>query len=179
MGERAGKLTARQERFVQEFLIDLNSSAAATRSGYKGDPNTTGPRLLQHPGVAAEIAKRQAVLRESLQVTQEMIVRELAKIAFGDQRQIMSWGKKGIRLRESVELTDDQAAAVAEISETVTAAGGTLKVKTHDKVGALKLLGDHLGMFRQKVEHSGPGGQPLPAAQLAPVINITMPPEAK
>lgn len=174
MGMPAGKLTARQQRFVDEFLVDLNSSAAATRAGYKGDPNTTGPRLLQHPGVAKEIANRQAVLRESLEITQEMVVRELAKIAFGDQRQIMSWGKKGIKLRESVELTDDQAATVAEISETVTAAGGTLKVKAHDKVGALKLLGEHLGLFRQRVEHSGPDGKPLPVTQLSPVFNITL-----
>ena len=58
-------------------------------------------------------------------------------------------------LRESDTLSEDESAIVAEVSETVTQAGSSLKLKTHDKVKALELLGKHMGMFVDKVEHSG------------------------
>lgn len=154
-------LTPKQQRFVDEYLVDLNASAAARRAGYKGDPNTIGPRMLANVGIQAAIAERQKTLRERVEITQEMVIAELAKIAFGDQRKVMSWGPTGIKLRPSTELSADEAAAVAEVSETVTASGGTMKLKTHDKVGALKLLGEHLGMFKQKVELTGKDGGPV------------------
>src|SRR5689334_25383340 len=64
----------------------------------------------------------------------------------------MSWGPEGVKLRPSAELTDDEAATVSEASQTVTEAGGTIRLKTADKLGALKLLGTHLGMFVEKRE---------------------------
>ena len=73
----------------------------------------------------------------------------------------MKWGKSGVTLLDSGDISDDDAAIVSEVSETVTANGGTLKLKTHDKVGALKLLGEHMGMFRQKVELTGKDGAPV------------------
>jgi len=155
-------LTPKQQRFVDEYLIDLNATQAAIRAGYSAKTaNEQAARLLAKASVQAAIAERQQALREKTEVTQEMVIRELAKIAFGDQRRVMAWGPDGVKLRPSTELTPDEAAAVAEVSETVTAAGGTLKLKTHDKVGALKLLGEHLGMFKQKVELTGKDGGPV------------------
>jgi hypothetical protein len=52
-----------------------------------------------------------------------------------------------VRLRPSAELTDEEAAIVAEVGETTTKEGGSLRLKTVDKLGALRLLGQHLGMF--------------------------------
>jgi phage terminase small subunit len=73
----------------------------------------------------------------------------------------MSWGPKGVVLIDSSELTEDEAALVSEVSETTTAAGGSMKVKLHDKLGALEKIGKHLGMFVDKHEHTGAEGQPL------------------
>ena len=168
------KLTPKQQRFIDEYLVDLNASAAARRAGYSArTAEAIGKENLQKPPIRAAIAERQEALRRKVEITQERVIAELAKIAFGDQRRVVSWGPHGVKLRPSTVLTDDEAATVAEVSETNN---GGLKIKTHDKVGALKLLGEHLGLFTKKLEHSGPGGQPLPAAQVAPVINITMPP---
>ena len=64
-------------------------------------------------------------------------------------------------LKDSASLTDDQAMQVAEVSETTSATGGTLKLKKHDKVKALELLGRHLGMFTDKVEATGANGGPM------------------
>lgn len=107
---------------------------------------------------AIEEGKRARSLRS--QVTQDRVIEELARIAFADMRDYFVWGpgKDGesrVIVRPSTELTDDQAAAVAEVSQTVTAAGGTLRVKLHDKMAALNLLAKHVGGFTDKVEHSG------------------------
>jgi len=95
------------------------------------------------------------------EVTQERIVRELARIAFGNKRAVMKWGPGGVALIDSDELTDDDAAMVAEVQETITQAGSSLKLKTHDKVKALELLGRHVGMFTDKVQVTGPDGKPI------------------
>jgi Terminase small subunit len=85
-------------------------------------------------------------------VTQDRVVLELARVAFGDPRRVMSWGPGGVKLRPSAELADEEAAIVAEVGETTTKEGGSLRVKTVDKLGALRLLGQHLGMFGERVD---------------------------
>lgn len=106
----------------------------------------------------AELGQKAAAANE---VTVERIVRELALIAFGNKRAVMKWGPGGLLLRESIELTDDEAAQVSEVKETTSATGGSLSLKTHDKVKALELLGKHVGMFMEKVELTGKDGGPL------------------
>lgn len=66
----------------------------------------------------------------------------------------MEWGPDGVVLRPSAELSDDQAASVAEVAEN----NAGLRLKKHDKVKALELLGRHIGIFTDKVkaEVSGP-----------------------
>ncbi len=138
-------LTPRQARFVDEYLVDLNATQAAARAGYS-DPGK-GRQLVTKSNVAAAIAARIQARQARTEVTQDNVIRELARIAFGDRRDLMEWGPDGVRLIPSDQLTADQAAQVAEVSETVTLAGGSIKLKAHDKVKALELLGRYLGMF--------------------------------
>ena len=70
-------------------------------------------------------------------------------------RQFTTWGPSGVTLRDSAELDEDAARCVAEVSETTSKDGGSVKFKLHDKVGALTLAGKHLGMFTERVEHTG------------------------
>ena len=65
-----------------------------------------------------------------------------------------SGGRSGLELCcvQQEALTPEQQAAVAEISETVTQNGGTVRIKLHDKIGALEKIGKHLGMYRDIVE---------------------------
>lgn len=162
-------LNANQSRFVGEYLIDLNATQAAIRAGYSAKTAVQqGSRLLMNADIQQAIEERQKVLQQRTEITQESVILELAKIAFGDQRRVMSWGPDGIKLRPSNALTDDEAAVVAEVTETVTANGGSLKIKTHDKVAALKLLGEHLGLFKQKVELTGKDGGPVQQTQVTP-----------
>ena len=141
-------MNPRQRRFVAEYLVDLNATRAAKRAGYSAkSARSLGYRLLQNPAVAAAVAKAQGRRAARTRVSADRVVTELAKVAFGDPRRLLSWGPDGVVLRDSSELTEAEAALVSEVSETRTAAGGTRKVKLHCKLTALNALGKHLGLF--------------------------------
>ncbi len=141
------ELTPRQARFVAEYVIDLNATQAAIRAGYAAtNADVQGPRLLGNPSVAAAIAVREQDICARLDVSAVRTLLEYKRIGYGDPRQVLSWGPDGVRLKASDQLTDDAAALVAEISE----AGGGVKVKTHDKLGALKVLAQVTGLVDEK-----------------------------
>src|SRR3954447_6956535 len=141
-------LNDRQARFVAEYLVDLNATQAAVRAGYSPrSARQVAGRMMTNDDIAAAIAEAQAVRSRRTEVTQDRVVLELTRLAFGDPRRVMSWGPGGVRLRPSAELAEEEAAIVAEASQTVTENGGTIRLKVCDKLGALRLLGQHLGMF--------------------------------
>jgi phage terminase small subunit len=72
------KLTEKQKRFVDEYLKDLNASAAARRAGYKAPE--IGRRLVTKSHVAAAIAERQKDRQERTEVTQDFVVTNLKTI---------------------------------------------------------------------------------------------------
>lgn len=168
-------LTAKQRRFVEEYLVDLNATQAAIRAGYsKKTARQIGEENLSKPDIAAAVREAQEARSARTEITQDMVLTELAKIGFADIRKIVRWGTTELRVAEgdeddtmphhglaligSDEIDDETAAAIAEVSEGREG----LKVKMHDKKGALVDIGRHLGMFKDKVEHSGPGGGPIP-----------------
>jgi len=170
-------LTAKQRRFVEEYLVDLNATQAAIRAGYsKKTAQVQASRLLSNVMVLAAIQAAQERRSKRTEITQDMVLRELAKIGFSDIRKIVRWGNTtmvatfndageevmetchGLALIGADEIDDSTAAAIAEISEGREG----LKIKLHDKKGALVDIGRHLGMFKDKVEHSGPNGGPIP-----------------
>lgn len=156
------RLSPKQAAFVAEYLKDLNATQAAIRAGYSAKTAASqGERLLRNVEVQRAIQAAQLARQQRTEITQDRIISELAKIAFGDPRDVMEWGPNGVKLRASSELTAEQAAQVLEVSETTSASGGSLKLKKHDKVKALELLGRHLGIFTDKFEHGGAGGGPL------------------
>lgn len=153
-------MTPRQERFVEEYLIDLNAARAARRAGYsKRSAAQRGYLLLRDKGIAAAITRAQAARADRTRVTADKVVTELAKVAFGDPRRLLSWGPGGVVLRDSTQLTDADAALVSEVSETRTSAGGTRRVKLYCKLTALTALGKHLGIFSGGLSLSGRGGE--------------------
>ena len=87
------------------------------------------------------------------------MLEELARVAFFDIREIANWGESGVVFVPSGDLSDDAARALVEVSSATIRGEDwektTLKVKMADKLGALRDLGRHLGMFTDKVEHSG------------------------
>jgi phage terminase small subunit len=71
-------LTAKQARFVDEYLIDCNATQAAIRAGYAaGCAEVTGFHLLRNPKIVPIITKRREELQAKAEVTQEYIVTKL------------------------------------------------------------------------------------------------------
>jgi phage terminase small subunit len=175
-------MAPKAQRFVEEYLIDLNATQAAIRAGYSArTAEVQGCRLLKNVQVAAALAERRERLTQKAEVTQEMIVAELAKIGFSDIRKAVNWfsnvavaasdersvddmmedGPEAeirhqitnqVELVSSAEIDDATAAAISEISMTDK---GGLKVRFHDKQTALVNLGKHLGMFKETVKVEG------------------------
>ncbi len=162
----AGGLTPKQQRFVDEYLVDLNATQAAIRAGYsKKTASEIGAENLTKPQVAEAVAARQAVIAEKLEITQERVVQELAKIGFSDIRQLFT-DDGGLKRIESL---DANAAACLSSVEVITRRvpgcdrddpeyENVAKIRLWDKRAALVDLGKHLGMFTDKVEHSGTVG---------------------
>lgn len=103
-------------------------------------------------------------------ITADNVLRELAKLAFSNIRDFASWQGQEVRFADSDGLTEGQAACISEISQTVTQHGGSFKIKLHDKKGSLELLGRHLKLFTDKIEHSGDPENPI---QLAGAIDTS------
>jgi phage terminase small subunit len=160
-------LPPKHERFVAEYLVDLCATQAAIRAGYsKASAHVQAHRLLKNAKVAAAIAAARQRLIAKVEASAERIVAEYARIAFGDVRRVLSWGASGVvTVRPSAELTDDEAAMIAEVHDLATANGRSLKLKLADKLHALDSLARHLGMFVEKREHAGPRGGPIPISE--------------
>lgn len=158
------KLTDKQKRFVDEYLVDLNATAAAKRAGYsEKTAYSMGQRLLKKVEIQAAIQKRQAKLRGKLEITQERVLEELAAIAFANGTDFATITHNGlVRLTPTSELPDEKRKAIASIKEGQY---GT-EVKVHDKVKALELLAKHLGMFDSKN-----GGSEAPENNIFEVID--------
>ncbi len=151
-------LTPRQARFVQEYLIDLNATQAAIRAGYSPRrADVQGHSLLRNRKVRDAIERRQKKIGKKLELTQERVIEEYMKLAFVNAKEVFTWGPNGVELKSSDDLSDDIAAAVAEVSQT----NKGIRLKLHDKKGALDSLAKYLGMFVEKHEVSGPGGGPI------------------
>ena len=156
------KLPPMQDRFVDEWLIDFNGTQAAIRAGYS--PKTAAAaaaRLLRNVNIQAEIARRQKDLQRRTEISQDRVVKELARIAFADATdyacvETLTYENEDgtvspvqiVSPKDTDTLSDDQRAAIAGIKQ---GANG-IEVKLHDKIKALELLGRHIGMFNDKIE---------------------------
>jgi phage terminase small subunit len=156
------KLTPKQERFIAEYLIDLNATQAAIRAGYS--PKTAhviGQENLRKPAVQIALQAKRQKIEQSTEITIERVLKEFARLGFQDPRKLFNddGSPKGIH-----ELDDDTAAAIAglDVMEIYEGSGkdrqfvGYLKkYRLADKKGALDSIGKHLGMFVDKKEIAG------------------------
>lgn len=141
-------MTPKQQRFCDEYLVDLNATQAALRAGYsKKTAYSIGVENLRKPEIQAEIQKRQNRLRNKLEITQEKVLQELAAIAFAngsDFAKVVNIGSlPTVEMIPTDELPPEKLPAIAGIKTTQTG----VEVKLHDKVKALELIGKYLSLF--------------------------------
>jgi len=150
-------LTDKQENFIREYLVDLNATQAAIRAGYSvKTAYSQGQRLLKNVEIQVAIEEAMNNREKRTEVTQDMVVQQLAKIAFADIKDSVEWDdENGIRIKPSEEV---DGTILASVSETEFKGAVTKEIKFNDRMRALEMLGRHLGMFKDKIEHSGSVG---------------------
>lgn len=146
------KLTDKQQRFVDEYLIDLNATQAAIRAGYSvKTADQQGSRLLANVKVQQAIAEHMAERSKRTGVNQDRVVLELAKIAFVNITDIVDDQGK---IKDTA--TKDDLACIESVkykkSKSETGSSVEREVKISSKLKALELLGKHLGMWNDKLD---------------------------
>ena len=155
------KLTAKQEAFCQEYLIDLNATQAAIRAGYSDSTaRQIASEMLSKPYISEYISSLKADRMNKTQVDAEYVLKRLIEIDQMDFADILNddhsfkpindWPKvwrqylSGIDLAEMWEGNGDQREVVGMLK----------KVKWPDKVKNLELLGKHIDVqaFKEKQE---------------------------
>ena len=115
-------MTPKQQRFVQEYLVDLDATKAARRTGYKGTTvNKTAYELMHKPEILEAIAKAQA--------------------------------------ERAVRVEDDADQVLTDLRRLGDAAEADKKYEAAIKT--VELRGKHLGMFKDRIEHTGKDGGPI------------------
>lgn len=147
-------MTKRQKCFVEEYLIDLNATQAAIRAGYS--PKTAkdiGCQNLAKLNIQSAIAEQMAERSKRTGVSQDRVVRELARIAFVKLTDIVD---EDGRIRSTA--TEDDLACLESLkcsrSEFDNGISESREVRTPSKLKALELLGKHLGMWNDKLNVS-------------------------
>ena len=182
----------KHEAFAQARYLDgLTAEEAYVRAGYKRNDGNAA-RLNGNDRIQARgselLAERERRMHTKFEVTKERILAEYAKVGFADIRKTVRWhGQRiveednpdggdvlvvkniysnSVELVSSDDLDDETAAAIAEVSQTVNG----VKIKFHDKKGALDSMAKHLNMFVERHEVTGKDGKPIEVRRIERVI---------
>ena len=140
-------LNERQRAFVNEYLKDFNATQAAIRAGYsKKTAYSLGSENLKKAEIQEMLRERIKKREERTEITQDMVIKELAKIAFAnvtDAVKIEAKGLNRVKVLPTNEMPDDIISAIGSIKEGPYG----VEIKLHDKLRAHEDLGKHLGLF--------------------------------
>lgn len=161
----------KHERFCREYVIDRNATQAAIRAKYsEKTAYSQGQRLLKKVEIESRIKELDDKKTDELEITQERILKEYAKLAFANSEDFFDWAE-GVRvdktgaeletgiviLKKKTEIPSKFLAAIQSIEETQQG----IKIKLYDKKGALDSLAKIKGMFIDKQEITGKDGGPV------------------
>lgn len=149
-------LTAKQKRFVEEYLIDLNATQAAIRAGYSPDSaKQIGSENLSKPSIRARIDQALAERSKRTGINADRVVRELARIGLVNPANVINFDEATVK----DDATEDDLAAISSVKvKVIPGEDGDIverEVRMYDKNRALELLGKHLGIFKDKLEING------------------------
>lgn len=148
-------MTEKQKIFADEYLIDLNATRAyrAAYPSVKKEESaaSAAARMLRNVKVAEYIAERMEERQKRTEITQDMVLQELAAIAFARATDYVSVRDGMVQVKDTDQLSDLQIAAITGIKETQNG----IEVKLGSKEKTLELLGRHLGMWNDKINVEG------------------------
>ena len=149
MQAKESKLTPKQNRFIDEYLIDLNAAQAAIRAGYsKKTARSIGQENLTKPDIQTKFLERSKAFCEKAGITKDRVLLEITRIAFFDPRKIFDETGKLLPIHK---WTSEAAACIRymEIVERVDEKGNVIftelrKVKFCNKGKLLELAYKYL-----------------------------------
>jgi phage terminase small subunit len=149
--ENDKKLTEKERKFCNEYLIDLNASRAARDAGFSDESAAvTASRLLRKANVSHYISKKIRDQTEKLDIQRERIFRELKSIAFSRITNFMRVDHGRVLMLDTADIDRESIGAVAGYTETTTAEGGSISIKLHDKLKALDMLAKYAKLFKEE-----------------------------
>lgn len=132
-------LTDKQELFCLEYMKDLNATQAAIRAGYsKNAAKEIGHENLTKPHIRARIDEMLEIRKEKVEFDANWVLSRLAQVVDRSMSAVpvLKWDPETRSMVESGEFQFDSRGANQ----------------------ALEMIGKHLAMFKDKVEHSGETG---------------------
>lgn len=163
-----------EERFIQEYMKDLNGTQAVHRAGYNmtdGAAAVQANALLRRPNVRKKLETLMEKRAKKAEIKAEEVLKELKILGHSDVRGLFD--DSGC-IKPTSQWPDELAKAVAsiEVFEEFQGRGNdrefigyTKKVKFWDKPKALELMGKHKKLFTEKMEHTNPDGSMQQQAQ--------------
>ncbi len=144
----------RQEEFCQRYIIKFSGKDSAIGAGFSPKSAIVqASQLLVRPAIERRIAELLKDRSERTQITQDMVIQELAVLGFSD---IRDYGQikenKSLEFYPFKKIKGGKTRAIESIKETTGTGGRSISVKLHGKVRPLELLGKHTGLFLDKFD---------------------------
>jgi phage terminase small subunit len=157
------RFTPMQRLFIEAYLISKNATKAAIAAGFsERSANNQGTRLMANDAIRAEIEARLASTFDRYAITSDRIIRELAKIAFGNIGDFIAVQDGGSAIVDFGAATREQMASLKSIEIDERAIDGAaagvrrIKISMSDKRQALMDLAKIARMLPgDRHEHSG------------------------
>jgi phage terminase small subunit len=143
------RLTNRQKRFIDEYLVDMNGTGAAIRAGYS--PRTArsiASENLRKPEISVEVARRIRGRKRETAISAEAVLEHLKAIALSNIGDLMD--EEGNILEPAIWPNHARLAVQSFRRERrLDSAGRTVEyvsVQMRDSVSALRLYLKHIGV---------------------------------
>ena len=138
-------LNPKMQLFVERYLIHLSPVQAAIEAGYsQSTAETKSGALMKQPAVAAAIKRAMDERAKRNNIDQDFVFNAVADIAKGNIGDYMTWQGRTVLLKSSEDIPHEMKALIQEISE---GENGGYKIKLYDRMSALRLLMQHMGML--------------------------------
>lgn len=154
------------ELFCQQYLIDLNGTKAAKRAKYsEKTARVQASQLLTKLNISERIAELKAERAKRTQISQDRVLEELACLGHSNIKNYVKHAQDGYIVFKDIDKISEEGARAIE-SIKVNYKEGRIEFRLHSKTKTLDMIGRHLGMFNDKLEHTGAIGLKLGAEDI-------------
>lgn len=144
------EISAKQKRFCEEYLIDMNGTQAAIRAGYaKRSATVQAAQMLSNIRVKNYLQKLKNEQSKRTGITADLVLKELAAVGFSKITDVLDIDDEDVPLKRDISNKAKSAiqAITSNKKRTEFGVDRTISVKMHNKIGALEKLGTHFGLF--------------------------------